>query len=85
MVAGLCVGFLLVPAHGAKGGSKAKRVETFMKRNDANKDGVIDRSEFRGNQKRFKHLDQDHDGKLDESELTAHPSKPKASRKKKRL
>ena len=53
-----------------------------MNKNDANKDGVIGRNEFKGNEKRFKRLDKNHDGKLDETELTDRPSKRKASRKK---
>ena len=58
----------------AKGGGKPKQtdpVEAYLKQNDKNKDGVIDKSEAHMGDETFAKWDKNKDGKLDKSELSA--------------
>jgi Ca2+-binding EF-hand superfamily protein len=60
--------------HAAKGGGKPKKtdpVEAYLKQNDKNKDGVIDKSEAHMGDETFAKWDKNRDGKLDKSELAA--------------
>ncbi len=56
----------------APAGERPARANAGIMRYDANKDGVVDRAEWKaGQEARFKRLDTDGDGKLTEAELFA--------------
>jgi Ca2+-binding EF-hand superfamily protein len=59
-------------AKGGKGKPKSDPVEAFLKQNDKNKDGVIERSEAHMGDEAFAKADKNKDGKLDKGELAAH-------------
>ncbi len=51
------------------GGDGEQFYRVFLSQNDANGDGVVTKSEFRGSAARFDALDMNHDGKLDRAEI----------------
>lgn len=76
----LCVGTnLQAKGKGGKGGKgkKTDPVETYLKLNDKNKDGSIEKSEAHMGDETFAKWDKNKDGKLDKGELGAMLHVPK--------
>src|SRR5688500_5406901 len=73
ILVGLAFAVTSSSALAAKGAGKErnpeKMAERVMKRNDANRDGSLDESEFKGKSKRFQMVDRNDDGKVDSTEL----------------
>ncbi len=61
------------PARGERGSTRgmdpAERLKRMLEHFDADKDGVLTKDEFKGDQSRFKRMDANGDGKVDPKEL----------------
>ena len=55
----------------ARGMDPAERLKRMLEHFDADKDGVLTKEEFKGDQERFKRMDANGDGKVDAKELEA--------------
>lgn len=79
----ICIGMLVPAAVSAKGKGKKKslsEVESYLKKHDANHNGIIERSECSSSDATFNRIDANHDGKLSRGELAEMLHAP-ASRK----